>query len=350
MEETSTAISLSDLQVQDIDNLQTELVLQVQPGTSYTYSGNTVTPGLDFNGELTVNVKVSDLQSSSSVFGFKLNVTASNDIPVIVSGNEIVMNEDETLTLIKTNFQVTDPDNVFPQDYTLVVQNGTNYTRSGNSITPVKDFNGELDVHVKMRDQLDISNEFIHTISVLPVNDPPSILIPTNRDAVDGEYFEIELTTMDVDQDDLLELTALQTPAWLTFNNITGILGGTPGTQNIGNHSVRVRADDQSTTTDSLFTIHVGVKSALEETDNSIFRIYPNPASDHIRIETDLSAGEELRFRLINASGMTVMDKTLPGSEANIALPTAIPPGLYLYQVKAGEFYQQGKITIDHAR
>ena len=41
---------------------------------------------------------------------------------------------------------MADPDNTFPTGFTLSVQNGTNYTRSGNTITPATNFNGALTV------------------------------------------------------------------------------------------------------------------------------------------------------------------------------------------------------------
>ena len=56
--------------------------LTVLPGTNYTVVGTTITPALDFHGELTVNVKVSDGELESPVYPLKVVVTPVNDAPV----------------------------------------------------------------------------------------------------------------------------------------------------------------------------------------------------------------------------------------------------------------------------
>ena len=70
---------------------------------------------------------------------------------------------------------MSDPDNRYPADFTLAVQNGTNYTRVGSTLTPAADFNGTLTVPVMVNDGTADSNVFTLSVSVTAVNDPPEI-------------------------------------------------------------------------------------------------------------------------------------------------------------------------------
>ena len=54
---------------------------------------------------------------------------------------------------------VDDPDNVFPDDFTLTVVAGANYTFEGNVVTPAEDFNGNLPVAVTVNDGTLLVNE-----------------------------------------------------------------------------------------------------------------------------------------------------------------------------------------------
>lgn len=79
-EDTPLQILITDLTIVDPDD--TEFTLTVLPGTNYTVVGTTITPALDFHGELTVNVKVSDGELESPVYPLKVVVTPVNDAPV----------------------------------------------------------------------------------------------------------------------------------------------------------------------------------------------------------------------------------------------------------------------------
>src|SRR5690606_12895651 len=123
------------LTISDTDG-DTEFTLAVQlpDNPNYTSAGAVITPDPNFNGQLTIPIVVNDGTADSPVFNFVLEVTAANDLPVI-SGQvnpARQMNEDANLTLVLADVTFTDPD---PSDtHTLLVEDGPNYTRSGNQI------------------------------------------------------------------------------------------------------------------------------------------------------------------------------------------------------------------------
>jgi gliding motility-associated-like protein len=176
LEDTPITIGFGDLTVVDADSpYPSGFTLTVQNGTNYTHTGNTITPIANYNGTLTVPVIVNDGSLNSNVFNLVVTVTPVNDPPVITGQVTLTTLEESALTIVFSNLVVSDPDNTYPSGFTLTVQNGTNYTRSGNTITPAVNFNGTLTVPVFVNDGNANSNTFNLVVTVSPVNDAPTI-------------------------------------------------------------------------------------------------------------------------------------------------------------------------------
>lgn len=103
-EDTSRAIVFTDLTVSDPDNsYPTGFTLTVNDGANYTHIGNTITPALDFNGNLTVPVIVNDGTNDSNIFSLTVVVTAVNDAPVNVVPGAQSTDEDVPLVFNVAN-------------------------------------------------------------------------------------------------------------------------------------------------------------------------------------------------------------------------------------------------------
>lgn len=63
----------------------------------------------------------------------------------------------------------------YPNGYTLLISDGSHYSRDGNTVIPEATFSGELIVGVRVRNDTYTSNKFDLKITVLPVNVPPVI-------------------------------------------------------------------------------------------------------------------------------------------------------------------------------
>lgn len=181
---TSITIELSDLTVTDGDNVYPDdFTLIVQSGTNYTTSGNTVTPDTDFVGSLTVPVRVNDGSDDSNTFNLTITVVATNEAPVITGqATTLTTNQNQPITLSLTDLTVTDTDNTYPDDFTLMVESGTNYTVSGTTVTPATDFIGSLEVGVMVNDGINNSNLFVLSIEVVAqANSAPVITGQTSE-------------------------------------------------------------------------------------------------------------------------------------------------------------------------
>ncbi len=170
-EESARAIALADLIVTDVDNAgyPAGFTLTVANGTNYTRSGNTITPVLNFNGTLTVPVTVTDPAAGvSASFNLSVSVTPVNDAPVITGQTAISTAFNTARSIALSDLTVTDVDNTYPSGFTLSVQNGTNYSRVGNTITPAPNFFGTLSVPAQVNDGAANSNVFNLAVTVNP--------------------------------------------------------------------------------------------------------------------------------------------------------------------------------------
>ena len=75
--------------------------------------------------------------------------------------------KDASLTIELSHLQVTDPDNSYPNGFTLKLFTGNNYTLNGNTITPSPNFSGNLKVPVTVNDGQNESNRFELKIDVI---------------------------------------------------------------------------------------------------------------------------------------------------------------------------------------
>ena len=185
-EDNAVTIREDDVIVSDPDD--TDHTVQVGSGENYTVSGTTVTPAPNFNGVLTIPITVSDGENTSNVFQFKITVTSVNDAPAITgqTPDPITTGSDQPVTIALSNILVTDVDHTYPQDFTLTIQPGNNYTVSGTSVTPSPGFSGSLGVNVTVRDPGGATDAGVVNVSVA-ANTPPVITgqtpLQTNEEA-----------------------------------------------------------------------------------------------------------------------------------------------------------------------
>jgi uncharacterized repeat protein (TIGR01451 family) len=100
-----------------------------------------------------------------------------NVAPTITGQAPLSTQEETPLTLTLSDLTVTDPDNVYPDDFTLTVLPGSDYELSGpNTIAPRVDFNGTLTVNVTVNDGTDSSPPAGIVVTVTPVNDAPVVV------------------------------------------------------------------------------------------------------------------------------------------------------------------------------
>lgn len=202
-EDQAVVLDFSHLVVSDPDNsYPTGFILSLFTGTNYTLSGNTIIPNPNFKGTLSVPVQVNDSQLNSNLFQLQVTVSEINDTPVITGQTVVTTNEDTPVSITLTNLTVLDPDNNYPSGFTLAISPGTNYTVSGNTVTPAQDFNGTLNIAVTVNDGASTSAPFNFQIQVGDANDPPLITAQTPLSTNEETAITLSLANLTVTDPD----------------------------------------------------------------------------------------------------------------------------------------------------
>jgi hypothetical protein len=183
-EDTALAITLADLTVTDPDNTYpTDFTLTVLSGADYTFVGNTLTPASNFNGSLTVPVKVNDGMTDSSVFNLTVTVTPVNDAPVITEGPTalVSMSEDGTPTPFSLTLNATDIDGdtltwsiSSTASHGLATAAGTGPSKA-ISYTPNPDYSGVDSFVIQVSDGNGGVDTIIVNVTISAVNNAPTI-------------------------------------------------------------------------------------------------------------------------------------------------------------------------------
>lgn len=279
----------------------------------------TITPkDANWNGSETITFKATDkgyiVQGlrKSATDEVTFSVTPINDPPAILSqAASLNINEDNFIDLALHHFTVEDVDDP-PSALSLITLSGLDYTFSGNRVTPAPDFNGSLNVNVRVSDGKTQSGIFQASVNVLPVNDPPYIILPEVRTAFENDLYSGVFEVHDVDNGDNPTLSTQSIPSWLSYNASTLTLSGTPGAIERGSHQVRMRASDGKSTVDSTFiltVVDVNDKPQFDSDPDTIAII--NEFYYHTVEVSDADEGDVLTVSVVSKPSW--MTFTLPG-------------------------------------
>ncbi|HEX5172411.1 MAG TPA: T9SS type B sorting domain-containing protein [Cyclobacteriaceae bacterium] len=100
----------------------------------------------------------------------------ANIAPVITGQRDITTAMNVSIDIVLSMLKVTDPDNIYPDEFALTAFGGSNYSLDGNRLTPAKNFTGTLQVGVLVSDGIAKSNVFPLQIAVRAGNIPPQII------------------------------------------------------------------------------------------------------------------------------------------------------------------------------
>jgi gliding motility-associated-like protein len=276
----SYTITASDV---DNDPLQFSLT-QTPTWLSLTNNGNgtatlTGTPTNSNVGGNSVTVRVSDGTVSVDQ-AFTVTVINVNDAPIVTgTTSTIATNEDIPITLSLNNFNVTDADNnTYPSGFSLIVNTGTNYTVSGNTVTPNANFNGTLIVPIQVNDNQstnNLSNIFNLSLTVNAVNDNPvaqNITITTKENV--AANISILSSISDVDNNislNSLSVSQLPTHGNTSVDKVNGVITYTPTTGFTGNDTFQYTicdAQNACTTATISITISNEAPTAINDVAN----------------------------------------------------------------------------------
>lgn len=230
-----TTISLDNYvyDVEDPDQNITWTASQIgTPNLNISINANReaiVTPvNPNWNGKQNVIFKAADRGKSGNFIKndadtVEFTITAVNDAPIITTQQPLSMNEDANIVLSLSNFTVFDPDSD-PSTFQLSVLPGTNYTVTGNAVTPAPNYYGNLIVNVAVRDASIQGVAYPAAISVNGINDSP-VYISQPEITIDEDHsYIVNLINFNVTDPDnsVDQLTLVMSPGlYYTISNNT---------------------------------------------------------------------------------------------------------------------------------
>jgi hypothetical protein len=114
-----------------------------------------------------VEIQVADAFGGIGTQSWDLAVSGvATSVPQITGSTSLSTPVDTALTITLADLTVVDSDSTYPDDFTLTVMDGTDYTRVDNTITPSSGFTGDLTVPVSVNDGTNDSNTFNLTVTV----------------------------------------------------------------------------------------------------------------------------------------------------------------------------------------
>lgn len=243
-----------------------DIVSLPKKGTLDKTSGNvgngfefTYTAKADSNGLDTVIFTLSDAASNASPQEtLVVSITPVNDKPTISSQNTVSTNEDTPIEINLSHVNANDIDNIQSElSIKVTSTSGTNFTASGNTVTPAQNLYGTITVPVRVYDNSDSSDVFDLDIMVNAVNDEPTVLLtkPTiNTVIAYNESYTFKAVVTDNDGNGFGKIKnviyTIDDGAGMTANSLHEYTW-TPTDANKGKHTVTVTVEDDSGATAS---------------------------------------------------------------------------------------------------
>ena len=222
--------------------LLTGLTVNYNTGTP-TVASVTFTPAPDSNGVASVTVTVNDNVGSNNITTrtFTVTITPVNDAPVVFPIASRTILEDNSTNVIVTVGDVETPAtslsvSVFSSDQSLVSNASLILSGSGSNrnlaITPAPDASGVCMIFVVVSDG-DLTGTNSFQLTVIAVNDPPTISAIANRTINEDTGTNVSFTIFDVETPaSALTVTPRSSnPALVPNGNL--VLGGTGGNRTL---------------------------------------------------------------------------------------------------------------------
>ena len=224
----------------------------------------------EFNYDDRLVYQISDDKGGVVTKNLNIQINAVNDAPVAVNDN-VSLNEDNSVKISALENDSDVEDGSFEKNNIAIIAaalHGTVVLNDDLTFTYTPDSNyfgaDSFSYQVKDKDGA-FSNTANVYLNIASVNDAPTINgIAESQNLAAGKFFSYDLSKLvfsDADGDAVNVSVRLadgsNIPSWLTFDNTSKILSGTPGTSDAGSLSLQLIASDGSEQTIQKFEISI---------------------------------------------------------------------------------------------
>jgi hypothetical protein len=188
--------------------------------------------------------------------------------PSIISQNNISFSEDSQRQINFTDLNVLDADSAYPEDFSLTIQDGDNFSINQQTLTPDANFNGTLSVSVVVNDGELNSNVFMLQVQIAAVNDAPVANDDTFSVQQNSTTTTINVLTNDNDVDmDVLSIASFSYAGRGQVAILNQQLAYTPAQGFTGSESIIYVVSDDSLTDQA--SLNIQVNSVTVNSSNS---------------------------------------------------------------------------------
>ncbi|MCE5252339.1 InlB B-repeat-containing protein [bacterium] len=294
---------------------------------SFSISGSSLvtTSKLDYETQNTYSIRVRSTDNGNPGLScdrsFVITVNNTNDPPVIgeLAGGTVREGEQFTLQVSAVDVEgdaITYSLNEAPEGMTISETGGISWT-------PDFTMAGDYTVTVQATDSKGSSSEASFSLKVLEGGTAPVITTTELPNAQKGIPYSAQITVEDPDVGDSFAFELLSGPGWMSINDATGELSGTPSQSDIAD-SVTVSVgvtDSGGLKADKTFTITVeNVNNPPSLTNESLPDARQNELYTALLAATDPDEGDTLTFIMPGGPGwMTLNSETgeLSGTPGN---------------------------------
>jgi lysophospholipase L1-like esterase len=181
--------------------------------------------------------------------------------------------------------------------------------------------------------------------TITPVNNAPVITSTPALEVSVGSLYSY--TLISTDDNNVITLSAVTIPSWLTFSGTSGILSGIPQAANHGQNHIVLRASDGSLKTDQDFFISVNLLDAVDNPKAGVLTMYPVPAQDYLMVGFGNLTSKTL-LEVINSIGMVVQKNYMQANQNNYRLDLGkFENGIYYLHLvdKSVEYFGKFSVT-----
>lgn len=273
---------------------------------------------------------VSDGQVNSVSSKVVVTVRHKNGTPVANAGADLMVNENELVTLDGSDSY--DPDHspvtylwTAPQGVTL---NGAT-TAFPTFTAPKVSSNTNYTFTLVVNDGTTSSSSDYITVTVRPVNEPPIYTSQKVYSANKNENFEFILSGYDPDND-AISFVVNDLPSFVTFSrktSTTAALSGKAATKDVGSYTISVKLSDGKLITNESISILITENDKAPYVvqpiaDISVFKKAVAQTFDLSKVFKDDDAGDVLQFSVIANSNDQIVNASVSGNILTLTFST----------------------------
>ncbi|MCP5443670.1 MAG: putative Ig domain-containing protein [Chromatiaceae bacterium] len=260
-------------------------------------------------GDNAVEVQVTDSGGLSDTQSFTVKVDDVNEAPSITSSPVLGATQDQPYSY---DVEATDQDVGDTLTFSLdMAPAGMAIDPTSGLInwTPTNAQVGDNAVKVRVTDTGGLSDTQSFTVKVDDVNEAPSITSTTVTGATQDQPYSYDVDATDPDAGDTLTFNLVTSPAGMTIDPASGLIGWTPSNAQVGDNAVTVKVTDSGGLSDTQsFTVTVDdVNEAPSITSTPVLGATQGQPYSYDVEATDPDAGDTLTFNLVTSpAGMTI--------------------------------------------